>query len=105
ITFPNLGADQEIEFAQVEARHGDGSASVQIAGQNGLYVANIPASGTATISVGFEHVLPGGLELGSIRAIRLLAGGAADVIAFMNVTILVAPAVTNPPPSTPDVGA
>jgi hypothetical protein len=88
VTFPNLVPGTHVAFAGVDATALAGTGTVRIVGENGLFQESVAVGQpTQTESVGEEHVLPSGLELGPISEIDLFG----TVAGFDNVKILVVP--------------
>lgn len=97
ITFPNLIAGHHVAFAGVDVMPLDGTATVRIVGENGVFEEGLAAGAAKqTFSVGEEHILLSGLELGPISEIDL----SGRFVGFDNVKILVVP---DRPPIANDV--
>jgi VCBS repeat-containing protein len=99
VTFPNLVLGTHVAFAAVDVTALAGTATVRIVGENGVFEESVAVGQpTKTVSVGEEHVLPSGLELGPISEIDL----SGTVAGFDNVKVLVVP---DRPPNANDVFA
>jgi hypothetical protein len=99
VTFPNLVLGAHVAFAGVDVTALAGTATVRIVGENGVFEESVAVEQpTKTVSVGEEHVLPSGLELGPISELDL----SGTVAGFDNVKALVVP---DRPPNANDVFA
>jgi hypothetical protein len=99
VTFPNLVPGTHVAFAAVDVTALAGTGTVRIVGENGVFEESVAVGQpTKTVSVGEEHVLPSGLELGPISEIDLFG----TVVGFDNVKVLVVP---DRPPNANDVFA
>jgi hypothetical protein len=111
VTFPNLASDQEVHFVKVDAAADQGAeAIVRVAGKNGVYSQTVASATPQTVSVGYEHILPSGLELGPIQSVTLMGGIISftgdETSSFSNLTILVEQAgQVEPPPVAVDYTA
>jgi hypothetical protein len=96
ITFPNLAPGVHVGFAKVEIPFVS-LAEVRVIGLNGAYDFAQDFVSGSSVSVGEEHVLTSGQELGPIQEIDLIAIDRPSI--FDNVRIL---AVPDRPPSAND---
>lgn len=94
ITFPNLVAGVHVAFAAVDVTPTLDAASVTFIGRNGQFEMELQGGEpNQTVSVGEQHVLPSGMELGAIREIRLFA---PRFKLFDDVRILIVPNPAGP---------
>src|SRR5205814_31802 len=79
VTFPNLAPGVHVGFARVDLPTGvQLPATIDFVGLNGVFEVQLPDGTTGGVaSVGEEHVLPDGLELGPIVEVDLFSAHSA----------------------------